>query len=156
RLAVYDSGIRDVRPDIRILDSAGREVVHFGGHTARIVALSFSGDGRLVASADDAGDVKVWGAATGKEVLSWRWGASPLKRPLSLAVELSADGRRVAVRVRQDAVKILDVVDGRELFSLAEATRLIALSPDGARLATVHGIRGGDWLKVWDVAARKA
>ncbi len=109
--------------------------------------LTFSADGRCVASSTASGTVKIWDAVTGKEL---RVVSAGKDRILGLA--LSPDEQWLAVisglRSNQ-TLKVLNVGTGRELFGVAYSygAHRIAFSTDGKRLGTAG--REGDF-HVWD------
>jgi hypothetical protein len=58
------------------------------------------------------------------------------------------------VRVdEQGNMTVRKLADDREIFQVRSAGSMvdIKLSPDGAFLAATHGIKGGDWVRVWAV-----
>ncbi len=63
----------------------------FKGHGDWINAIAFSGDGKLIASASRDRTVKVWEAATGKEVATFKGNPSNIKGVVFL--DGSAAGR---------------------------------------------------------------
>jgi WD40 repeat protein len=139
----------------------GREVVALKGHTGPVCSMAFSRDGTRLAGATTTshpshygpgahfglagGDVKVWDARTGLELLT-------LKGTGGMA--FSPDGARLATYskdVSDGTVKVWDARTGQELFALKGHTGQVlsaAFSPDGARLIT--GSRDHT-VKVWDV-----
>jgi WD40 repeat protein len=150
----------------------GEEIVALNRGRFCIDALAFDPDGRLLASGDLRGVVKVWDAATGREVWTYTPAHAP---PITLGmnpagvqqVAFSPDGKRLAAALgsSQDAadpgeVKIWDAADGREVLTLkghTQAVWSVAFSPDGARLATcscvpMYGNKTGEGgeIKIWD------
>jgi WD40 repeat protein len=79
------------RPSPLKLWDAGRGTVRatLPGHTARVAALAFTPDGRLLASAAWDGTARLWDVAAGKELASFEAGTPQL--PITVA--LSRDGR---------------------------------------------------------------
>jgi RNA polymerase sigma factor (TIGR02999 family) len=126
----------------------GKELIAFKAHTGRVSALSFGGDGARLANAGADGAVKVWEAATGRELVkcAHRTGAS--------AVALSPDGTRIATGAGSGEVTLWDAATGERTFktegdktanNLATISGL-TFSPDGTRLL----IGGATTVKVWD------
>jgi WD40 repeat protein len=90
--------------------------------------------------------VKVWDAASGKELLKLRagqvWG-----------VAYSPDGRRLASAAWDTTVKVWDAATGEKLLRLnghTEAVRNVAYSPDGRRMASASE---DGTVKVWEAAS---
>ena len=99
------------------------------GHTGTVGAVTYSKDGRLLASADD-GAVVVWDAASGREVRRLPRGAR--------AVAFSPDGQRLVTSGYKVAL-LWDVATGKSLFGYeghADSVHGVAFSPDGKWLAT--------------------
>ncbi|MEQ8786084.1 MAG: M56 family metallopeptidase [Pirellulaceae bacterium] len=123
------------------------------GHTKSIRMISFSPDGRRVATAGDDGKTIVWNAAEGKQLLS----ISSQDGLAFYCVAYSPDGRMLATgggdwKTRQKtAVKLWDAETGRLLKTLPdseEVTNGLAFSPDGKLLAA----RAADLaIALWNV-----
>jgi serine/threonine protein kinase len=122
------------------------ELQTFIGHRGRVTAVSWSPDGKLLATASRDGTAKVWEAAGGREIFTLQGHAGGV---LSLA--WSADGKRLATGSADGTAKVWDAAGGRELLTLGKQSGLWSLSwsPDGKLLAT-----GGEdgTAKVWDAA----
>jgi WD40 repeat protein/serine/threonine protein kinase len=133
---------------VRLWDlETGKELLTLrvpGGHL-QSAALSPDGD-RIVTAAED-GAVRVWEAATGKELPGFR----PLQG-VSSAV-FSPDGRQL-LTTENDSARLLDAATGRELstvFARAGRVLSVAFAPGGRRvLATFMR----DTVSIWDLAAR--
>ena len=109
-------------------------------------SLVFSPDGRRLAGrvhdppgGEEMDEVRIWDAATGGVILSWKFAHGRVG-----TMAFNADGTLLAVAV--DAVgdagviKVLDANTGRERLSLAGHRNMIwklAFSPDGRRLASL-------------------
>jgi WD40 repeat protein len=114
------------------------------GHRAELWVVSWSPDGNLLGTGSADGTAKVWGAASGKELL-WLRGHTAIVSSLSW----SPDGKHLATGSADTTAKVWDT-SGRELLTLTGHTRpvtAVSWSPDGKRLATASSDRTA---KVWD------
>lgn len=116
KLAIGDSQghvhILHVNADEEELAAAGDEVSYLG-HRSRVVALTFSGDGSLVASAGATGTVRIWDTDTGLPRPFHAGGtASTIDR-----IQFSPDASRLAV-LSGARVWIMDVRDGQVLVDM--------------------------------------
>jgi WD40 repeat protein len=76
---------------VAIVSLESRGVIHMlRGHHGIVTSVSFSADGRRVASASWDKSVKIWDTSTGEETLTLRGHAAPVD-----AVAFSSDGRRI-------------------------------------------------------------
>jgi WD40 repeat protein len=161
-------GKESVSGVVKVWDAqTGKELFTLRGHTRPVTSVSFSADGKRLASAARGAEVKVWDAEMGKELTTiqgWMTGGS---------VALSLDGKRLAAdgssRSKGDnfsGVRVWDVETGNALRSLRPPTRPgatprvagVAFSPDGQRLAATCLALPGFWeggLKVWDLQSGK-
>jgi WD40 repeat protein len=128
--------------------SAPRAVLR--GHTGTLSALSFSPDGKLLASSASDNSLKVWKfSSTGNEQISLRYSLQGLQTPAA-ALAFSPHGRWLASASRDGNVRLWDMRSGHEQHTLSHPTKLIAslqFSPDGKSLAvwSAHGV------KLWNV-----
>jgi WD40 repeat protein/serine/threonine protein kinase len=114
--------------------------------------VGFSPDGRRIASVDNGSRVRVWDAASAREVYSRHW--ETVYYPERAGGAFSPNGKLLAVTTmdRRGAgrVKVLDAATGHEILTLGADKRGVngvAFSPDSKRIASA----GGD-VKVWDAA----
>ena len=108
------------------------------GHIDRVNHVSFSPDGKYLATASWDGTAKVWEIPSGDEIntLSGHSG-------IVWEVIFSPDGNRLVTSSLDNTVKVWDFVTGQELLTLTghkAGTTGLAFSPDGRHLA----VGGGD------------
>ncbi|MGH8887347.1 MAG: CHAT domain-containing protein [Egibacteraceae bacterium] len=107
-----------------------------------VYAVTFSPDGRWLATASDDMTARIWDVVTGREhVKVTHDGGVP-------SVAFSPDGRWLATASDDMTARIWDVVTGREHVKVAHdnLVRSVAFSPDGRWLATASGDKTG---RVW-------
>jgi WD40 repeat protein/serine/threonine protein kinase len=135
--------------------STGQEVRSFPGHSQPVHSLAFSLDGRLLASASKGydekdrqqlpGEIKVWDALTGEELLTFGSQSSPI-----YALAFGPDSRRLASASFDGTAKVWDTSTGQKIFTLHGHTDFVfgvVFSSDGQRLATAS--KDGT-VKIWD------
>ncbi len=121
-----------------------------GGHANAVRGVSFSPDGKMLASASDDNTVKLWNPAIGKEIKTLSghtnvvWGVS-----------FSPDGKMLASASADSTVKLWDTFTGKEIKTLSghkSAVIGVSFSPDGKMLASA----GRDsTVKLWDTFTGK-
>ncbi|MES1023443.1 NB-ARC domain-containing protein [Gloeocapsa sp. BRSZ] len=111
-----------------------------------ILAMTYSPDGEIIATAGEAGQIRLWRVADMKPILTWkghiRW---------ILAVSFSPDGTILATGSDDRTVKLWDAHTGELLQTLqghASWVWSLAFSPDGTILATGSDDRT---VKLWDI-----
>ncbi|HZY87338.1 MAG TPA: hypothetical protein VFE78_21055, partial [Gemmataceae bacterium] len=129
---------------------SGRELARWRAGHSCLVGLTFSPDGKVLASAAvGESDVRLWEAATGKRL-------SPTAAPGGAVRRLafSPDGRRLAAvagGLRDEAISLWDVGAWKERARIADPVGEvsgIAFSADGKVLAAAHGNPTG--VLLWD------
>jgi WD40 repeat protein len=151
----------DVSPDDRLLAAgygdgkvklyrhpSGEPEAVFAGHTAAVMEVHFSPDGRWVVSTSLDGSARLWDVAARRELTP-----APLRGHPGMAFggTLSPDGQRLITGGDgpADAVKLWDPVVQRELLTLRGHGRLfthVDFSPDGNTVVAT-GMRG--FANVW-------
>jgi WD40 repeat protein/serine/threonine protein kinase len=136
---------------VRVWDArTEQEVLTLKGHTGSVESVVFSPDGKRLASASASidkqgkpvsGDVKVWDATTGQELLTLKVHAG--------SVTFSPDGKRLASTTYDRTVKVWDATTGQEVHTLKHTSGVsgVAFGPDGKRLASTST---DGTVKVWD------
>src|SRR5262249_5178725 len=120
---------------VRAADEASAPVATLKGHTETVYAIAFTPDSRQVVTGSFDKTVRLWDAATGKELKVLEGPAG--HQNLVLSVALSADGKSIASGSQDNTAKIWEVPAGGAVrtFSQADGVTGLALSPDGKTLA---------------------
>jgi WD40 repeat protein/serine/threonine protein kinase len=125
----------------------GALLAELGGHTASVVAVAFSSDGRLAATADEGGNVRLWDAVTG----------APVSKPAAhgdcvRALAFSPDGTRLLTAGRDGNARLWDAATGVPAggpFRHGSDVRVACFTPDGRGVFT-GGADGA--VALWDAA----
>jgi len=120
------------------------------GHQAAVRGVSFSPDGKTLASASSDKTIKLWSMTDGKELRTLSghqaavWGFS-----------FSPDGKTVASASKDKTIKLWSVADGKELRTLSghqDEVYSVSFSPDGKTVASASKDKT---IKLWSVADGK-
>jgi WD40 repeat protein/serine/threonine protein kinase len=109
-------------------------------------SIAFSPNGKQIASGHESGEIKIWDAATGKQLKTLQAHKNPID-----SIAFSLDGKRMASRAYE--IKLWDTSNWTELMSLHDRASTgmdscVTFSPDGKRIASTGG--EDDQIKVWD------
>ncbi len=116
-------------------------------HEGQITAVTFSPDGKLLASASTSGTIRLWNPETGKLIREL-----PGHKDGAYGLSFSPDGSRLASAGADSLLRLWDVITGKELRSYrghADKAVSVAFAPDGKTLAS--GSYDGS-IRIWDVA----
>ncbi len=122
------------------------------GHTDVINAIAYSPDGQRILTASFDNSLKLWDAATGKELKTFAGQAGHQKMVLSAA--FSPDRQSIASGSADGTAKIWDVPATKPLHHLvhADAVEDVALSADGK---TIAGACHDGTIHLWNTADGK-
>ena len=115
------------------------------GHTSSVFSVSFSPDGRRIATGSEDNTAKVWDARTGTSLLELKGHTKSVR-----SVSFSPDGTRIVTGSEDSTAKVWDAQTGTLLIDLKghiESILGVSFSPDGTRIVTGSY---DDRVKVWD------
>ncbi|MEH2237387.1 nSTAND1 domain-containing NTPase, partial [Nostoc sp.] len=105
-----------------------------GGHANEVSAVSFSPDGKMLASGSDDNTVKLWDTSTDKVIKTLTGHTNSV-----CSVSFSPDGKMLASGSDDNTVKLWDTSTGKVIKTLTGHTNSvcsISFSPDGKMLAS--------------------
>jgi len=123
-----------------------RELRNFQGHKSAILAVSFSPDGKIIASASFDKTIKLWQVSNGKLLTTLEGHQERL-----WSLNFSPDGKTLASSSFDSTIKLWNVADGTLKKTISGhnkiAVRSVDFSPDGKLLASSDSI---GWIKLWN------
>lgn len=125
------------------------ELVTSLGHSAPATTITFSSDGKLLATASADKTVKVWSVETGQELRSFSdLTANNIFEPSFIS--FSTDGKLLAVKEAY-SIKVLDVASGKLLTALDQVASDFVFSSDGKSIIAVTDALSEKFLKTWSI-----
>lgn len=119
--------------EIKIWKVDGTLQATASGHADCIYAVAVSPDGATIASASYDKLIKLWDAATGKELKTLKDHTDAI-----YALVFTPDGKRLISGAADRTIKVWDAASGERLYTLSDPTdgvNTLAVSPDGKLLA---------------------
>lgn len=166
--------------------ATGQETLTMRGHTARVWGVAFDPTGEQLASASADGSIRVWDTTTGqatfvlkghdgdftssdqdREELGYMIGQDDLLKGRNalgvLAVDFSADGKRLISAGWDRTIKVWDATRNQEAITLEghgqnQAVQTLAFNADGTRLVSGSGqvpLGGTGIVKNWSTVVGK-
>jgi WD40 repeat protein len=136
-----------LRPLQPALDPPGTPLVRtLVGHSASVIGVAVSADGRRAVSCSGDRTLKVWDLESGRELRTLAGHFGDVN-----GVALAMDGRRVVSASGDGTLKVWDLESGRELRTLAghsDSVNGVAVSADGRRALSASS---DQTLKAWDL-----
>jgi WD40 repeat protein len=140
---------------------ASRARLTLSGHTQMVRDVSFSPDGKQLATASLDGTAKIWDATASWDGTAKLWDTFSSQELRTLRghrngvgeVAFSPNGKQLATAGGDGTAKLWDASSGQELFTLVGHTNMlntVIFSPDGTRLATASWDRTA---RVWDASS---
>jgi WD40 repeat protein len=111
-----------------------------------VLSAAFSPDGSRIVTASLDKTVRIWDAATGKEIMVLRDHENSVE-----AAAFSPDGTRIVTASIDKTVRIWDAATGKEIMILRGHERWVnsaAFSPDGSCIVTASD---DNTARIWDV-----
>ncbi|MBD1837956.1 WD40 repeat domain-containing protein [Coleofasciculus sp. FACHB-501] len=128
-----------------------RERNRLEGHRAPVRSVSYSPDGKTLASASSDKTIKVWNLATGKAIATLQGHNEGV-----MSVSYSLDGKTLASASSDKTIKVWNLATGKEIATLqghSEGVMSVSYSPDGKTLASASY---DNTIKAWNLATAKA
>uniref|UniRef100_UPI000563F62C nSTAND1 domain-containing NTPase n=1 Tax=Planktothrix agardhii TaxID=1160 RepID=UPI000563F62C len=120
-----------------------------GGHAQGVNGVSFSPDGKFLATGSADRTVKLWDISTGKEIKTLSGHINSVN-----GVSFSPDGKLLATGSGDRTVKLWNTTTWEEIKTLTgrSSVHAVSFSPDSKRLATGSG---DNTVKLWDATTGK-
>ncbi len=142
--------------EIKLWDvKTGREKGTFTGHKGQVLDVSFSPDGKTLASAGGdtgplsdhiPGEIKLWDVATGKAIATLTGHSSTV-----WSVSFSPDGKTLASVSQDRTVKLWDIMPNPEIATLKGHTGTVTSMSFDSKGQTLVTVSRDKTIKLWDV-----
>jgi len=124
----------------------GREQNRLEGHDNYVWSVSFSPDGKTLATGSRDNTIKLWSLETGKEIRTLKGHDNYVR-----SVSFSPDGKTLATGSDDKTIKLWSLETGKEIRTLKghdNAVFSVSFSPDGKTLATGSA---DNTIKLWSL-----
>jgi len=128
----------------------GKDYNNLVGHTFWVNSVSFSPDGKMLASGSADNTIKLWNLENGENIYSLT-----VHNKSVYSVNFSPDGKMLASGSADNTIKLWDVKTGINIQTIAEhnsAVNSVSFSPDGKMLASGSSDKK---IKLWAVKTGK-
>lgn len=144
-------GVPGRKGEVKIWKADGTLQATISGHSDCIYGLAISPDGKTIATSSYDKLIKLWDAATGKEIRTLKDHIDAI-----YALDFSPDGKRLVSGAADRSIKVWNPETGERLFTMSEPTdgvNSVAVSPDGKWIAAA----GQDkTIRVWALEEKGA
>jgi WD40 repeat protein len=147
-LAVAENYVKGGNPRVTLRDLQGNQVTEFKGHTSSVYHLTFSPDGKLLATASHDQTARLWDLQ-GNEVAEFAGHQHSVRR-----VVFSPNAKQIATASWDGTARLWDL-QGNQIAEFAGHQGIIddvSFSPDGKLLATSGDDRTA---RLWDLAGQQ-
>ena len=113
--------------------STAKHIPMFAAHSAPITAVTYSPDGKMIATGSEDGDIRFWNPHTGAAIRLLRGHKDQV-----LAISLSPDGKLLASGCQDQTTAVWDVATGKQKWMIGgygNNVTTVAFSPDGKVVA---------------------
>ncbi|MBD2576110.1 WD40 repeat domain-containing protein [Oscillatoria sp. FACHB-1406] len=124
----------------------GRERNRLEGHSDVVISISFSPDGKTLASGSSDNTIKLWNIETGKEIRALNGHSESV-----ISISFSPDGKTLASGSRDKTIKLWNIETGtviRTLNGHNSPVISVSFSPDGKTLASSSD---DQTIKLWNI-----
>ncbi len=144
-------GVPGRKGEVKVWRANGELQTTISGHADCVYGLAISPDGRTIATSSYDKLIKLWDAATGKEIRTLKDHIDSI-----YALDFTPDGKRLVSGAADRSIKVWNVETGERLFTMSEPTdgiNSLAVSPDGKWIAAA----GQDkTVRVWALGDKGA